>query len=322
MAARIRSATPGISRSICLNSRWNITIRSIGEVATTLAVRRSVSISPISPKNSPGPSSAIRSPFFVTSAFPCSITKNSCANWPSVARRSPAGTEMASVHCASWPSSFLERPEKKPTPSSRFASIGRSCQAPRRRTNADSPAQARGDPLRQRLLEQQRGHERSGAAAEAWPGMRRRAHVPHARDRRPVRRAPEEVLVERERAAVRIALDEVHVRRPEVGGRQHSAREDRRLEIRDLLREARLDAVGVALPQLLRPCPVAGVELAGGVALDLPRELLQLDPEDPLPVRRTRGIDRQRLPDDDRGLRGQQPPLRLVHRPRDAVEAR
>ena len=86
-------------------------------------------------------------------------------------------------------------------------------------------------------------------------------------------------------------------------------------------REARLDAVGVALAQLLRPGAVADVELARGVALDPPRQLLELDPQQALSLRRARLVHRQRLPDDDRRLRRQQAALGLVHRPRDAVQA-
>ena len=68
--------------------------------------------------------------------------------------------------------------------------------------------------------------------------------------------------------------------------------------------------------------PVARVELAGGVALHVPRQLLQLDPEDPLALRRAARVDRQRLAADDRRLGRQQAALGLVDRARDAVEAR
>ena len=86
-------------------------------------------------------------------------------------------------------------------------------------------------------------------------------------------------------------------------------------------REPRLDPVGVALAQRLRPRAVAGVELAGGVALHVPRQLLQLDPEDPLALGRAARVHRQRLPADDRRLGRQQAALGLVDRARDAVEA-
>src|SRR5581483_8009393 len=92
IAARIRSATSGMSCSIALNSRSNITISRMSLAAITDAVRRSVSSSAISPKKSPGPSSAIRSPSLTTSAPPSTITKNSCAKRPSVASSRPAGT--------------------------------------------------------------------------------------------------------------------------------------------------------------------------------------------------------------------------------------
>ena len=79
--------------------------------------------------------------------------------------------------------------------------------------------------------------------------------------------------------------------------------------------QARLDAIGVALTQVLRPGAVRAVELPGRVALDVPRQLLELDPEQPLAVRRAARIDRQRLPADDRRLGREQPPLGLVDRP-------
>ena len=85
--------------------------------------------------------------------------------------------------------------------------------------------------------------------------------------------------------------------------------------------EPRLDPVGVALAQLLRPGAVADVELARGVALHLPRQLLELDPEDPLAVGRAARVDRQRLAADDGRLGRKQAALGLVDRARDAVEA-
>ena len=82
-----------------------------------------------------------------------------------------------------------------------------------------------------------------------------------------------------------------------------------------------LDAVGVPLAEVVRPLAVADVDLAGRVALDAPRQLLQLDPEKAAAVGRARGVHRQRLADDDGRLRRQQAALGLVHRARDAVEA-
>src|SRR4051795_8033382 len=118
----MRSATAGMSFSIDLNSRWAITITVSGVVATTVAVRRSVSSSPISPKKSPGPSTLSVSPSLRTSAVPSSIRKNSCAKLPCVASSSPSGTVSSSVHCATCSSSFFESVEKSATCSSRFAS--------------------------------------------------------------------------------------------------------------------------------------------------------------------------------------------------------
>ena len=55
---------------------------------------------------------------------------------------------------------------------------------------------------------------------------------------------------------------------------------------------------------------------------DVPRQLLQLDPQQPGALGRARRVHRQRLADDDRRLGRQQPALGLVDRARDAVEAR
>ena len=86
--------------------------------------------------------------------------------------------------------------------------------------------------------------------------------------------------------------------------------------------DPRLDPVGVAFAQLLGPGAVSRLELAGRVALDVPGQLLELDPEEPGTVRRPRRIHRQRLADDDGRLHRQEPTVGLVHRPRDAVEPR
>ena len=158
------------------------------------------------------------------------------------------------------------------------------------------PASGRRDPLQlpdrllgERRLEQLVRDEGARARAEPGPGMRRGADVVQPLDGRRVagllgERAPEEVLVERERARVRIAAREVDVRRLEVGRREHDALEDRRLEVRRVAREPLDDAVRVALAQRLRPRAVARVEHAGGVALHVPGQLLELDPDDPLAV--------------------------------------
>jgi hypothetical protein len=86
-----------------------------------------------------------------------------------------------------------------------------------------------------------------------------------ARERGP--RPPEQVLVERARAGVDVAADHVRERGLDVRRREHDATQDRRLEVRRVAGDARLDPVGVALAQLLRPGAVAGVQLAGGIAL-------------------------------------------------------
>ena len=124
-----------------------------------------------------------------------------------------------------------------------------------------------------RRLEQLLRDERAAAAAEPGPGMRRRADVPDALDRRPVAR----LRGERRQRKFWSSASEPPYGSPwtrlmfascRSAGESDDAREDRRLEVRDVPREARLDAVGVALAQALRPGPVADVELAGRVALD------------------------------------------------------
>ena len=109
--------------------------------------------------------------------------------------------------------------------------------------------------------------------------------------------------------------------RLEVGRRQDDAPERGRGEVLDRLAQPGHDPVGVGLTELLRPRSVSHVELPGGVALDgAGRELLELDPDDRLPVRRPRRVDRARLAGDDGRLGGEQPALGLVDRARDAVE--
>src|SRR5438034_7206498 len=109
------------------------------------------------------------------------------------------------------------------------------------------------------------------------------ADVPEAVDRRAVtgargERPPEEVLVERERARVRVAVMQVDVRRVEVGRAQHDALADCGLEVRHMLRDPGLDPVGVALAERLGPDAVALLEHARRVALPAPWALLELDP--------------------------------------------
>ena len=109
-----------------------------------------------------------------------------------------------------------------------------------------------------------------------------------------------------------------------VRGRRARARRDcsqARVEIRDVVREPRLDPVRVTLLQPLRPDAVADVELTGGVALRAPGQLLELDPEETLARGRARRIDRQRLADNDRGLGTEEATLCFVHCARHSVEA-
>src|SRR5207248_1757890 len=128
-------------------------------------------------------------------------------------------------------------------------------------------------------LEQPLRDERARAGSEAGPRPGARTDVPEPLDRRRVagaarERAPEEVLIERERTAVRIAVHEVDVHPLEVGRGENDAVQQARLEVRDVPREPCLDAVGVALLETVRPDALADVELARGVALHVPGQLL------------------------------------------------
>ena len=77
MAARILAATSGISRAVWRKAWAVMTITVTGVLATTLALRRVSATRPISPKKSPGPSSASSWSPRRTSTVPCSIAKNS-----------------------------------------------------------------------------------------------------------------------------------------------------------------------------------------------------------------------------------------------------
>ena len=148
------------------------------------------------------------------------------------------------------------------------------------------------------------------------PEVLHRCGVPWARRERP----PEQVLVERQRAGVRVAVVQIHVGGLQVGGRERDPLANRRLQVRHMVRDPSLDPVGVALAELLRPAAVAGIELAGAVALHDPGQLLQLDPKQPGSFGRAAGIHRQRLADHDGRLRREQAALGLVDGARDSVE--
>src|SRR5687768_2563352 len=96
---------------------------------------------------------------------------------------------------------------------------------------------ARDEPRGQRGLQELLGDERARARAEPRTGVRARPNVVEPCNRRLVsrlrgKRAPEEVLVEGERARVRVAVSEVDVRGLEIGRRQDDSCTNRRLEVR------------------------------------------------------------------------------------------
>src|SRR4051812_40273843 len=191
-----------------------------------------------------------------------------------------------------------------------------------------APRQLREEPLRDRGLRQLLRDEVAGARTETRPGMRARADVPEAGHGSLVtgslcQRAPEEILVERARAAVDVAADEISVERLEAGRRDNDALQRRGTEVLDRVAKPGDDAIGIRLAELVGPAAVARVEVAGGIGLDSAcRKFLQLDPDDRLAIRRAGRVERHRLATDDRRLGREEPSLCLVDGPRDAVETR
>src|SRR5438477_8512908 len=95
-----------------------------------------------------------------------------------------------------------------------------------------------------------------GAGADLKDVADRRAMARLLRER-----PPEEVLVECERAGVRIAALEVDVRPLQIRRRQYNPFEHCRLEVHNVPREPGLDPVRVVLAQRFRPRAATGVEL-------------------------------------------------------------
>src|SRR5207244_13652372 len=149
------------------------------------------------------------------------------------------------------------------------------------------------DPLGRRRLQESLCDQRPGACAEARPRPGARADLEEAVDGGSMpglagEGTRDEVLVERQRARIWVALLEIDVRGLEIRRRKHDTTQDRGLEVRNVPPDPRLDPVGVALAQRLVPRPVPDVQLACRVAFHVPRELLQLDPEDAFPGRPAR----------------------------------
>src|SRR6187200_1166539 len=147
-----------------------------------------------------------------------------------------------------------------------------------------------------RLLRELFRDEVAGAGPQPRTRMSARADVPEALDRRAMtrrgrERPPEEVLVERAAPGVDVAPDEVRVERLEVDGGERDPAQRGGAEVLDRVAEPGDDPVGVRLAKLLRPGPVPDVELARRIALhSAGGELLQLDPDDPLALRRPRRV--------------------------------
>ena len=126
IAARIRSPTWGISLQICRNACPVMTMALIGDRAVTVAFRAVPSMSPISPRKSPGPSSFRYWSPRITLALPSSMTRNSQASSPSRHRGSPGSSSTSSAVRATSRRSLLPSPANSGIPCSRASSIGSS----------------------------------------------------------------------------------------------------------------------------------------------------------------------------------------------------
>ena len=134
-------------------------------------------------------------------------------------------------------------------------------------------------------------------------------------------RAKNKELIRRGSAGIGIAADQVGVCRLQIGGREHDALLDRSGQIRDVLREFRDHAIGVAFSEVRAPGSVGGLNLAGRITDRMVRHLLHLDPDDPTALRCARFIDRRRLTDNHRRVGRQQPAVGLVDSARDSIDA-
>src|SRR5439155_3697168 len=119
--------------------------------------------------------------------------------------------------------------------------LGRNARAARARAVLGEREPREGPPDEARPEEVLRD-QGSGAGAETRAGMRARPDVIEPVDRCAMageRRAgtPDEVLVERARAAVDVPAGHVHVRGLDVGRREDDALEERRVEVRELAAE-------------------------------------------------------------------------------------
>src|ERR671915_272232 len=123
IALRICFDTLGSSRSMCRKAEPVSTSTVTGEGATTDALRVTCPIRPISPKKSPGPSSASSWSPRLTSAVPSSMAKNSYANSPSRTRWRPGSTSTSSACFATSRRSFFPSPANSGIPRSRASSM-------------------------------------------------------------------------------------------------------------------------------------------------------------------------------------------------------
>jgi len=107
-------------------------------------------------------------------------------------------------------------------------------------------------------------------------------------DRRTVaesgRRTPQEKLVGRTTAAIRIPANQVDIVPLQVGGRKHRALADGAGQIGYLARELFYDAIGVGFAQPLAP-PAVNIQPTGGVTHRPAWQFLQLQPQNPSPLR-------------------------------------
>jgi hypothetical protein len=92
--------------------------------------------------------------------------------------------------------------------------------------------------------------------------------------------APQKRLIELAGASIGIPTDEIAIGLFQVGGREDHAPQERGAQVGDVPFQERLDPIGIALPQLSSPGPSPDIDLIARVALQMPRQFLQLQLED------------------------------------------
>lgn len=105
-------------------------------------------------------------------------------------------------------------------------------------------------------------------------------------------RAPQEGLLETAESPIGIPADQIDVQRFEIGRRQYFTADRSRVEIRDMSSKSLDYSIRKFFAHARCPLPVAAnCNLRRGVALNVPRHVQNLDPQNALPRRNPSRID-------------------------------